>query len=92
MLVYRRCGTHRQVLLNLAGNAVKFTHSGHVEIRLKYDAKPQQSVEITVMDTGVGIPDDRLEAIFLDFEQVGEQLSHSCEGTGLGLAINPKDR
>ncbi len=83
-------GRIRQVLLNLAGNAVKFTHSGHVEIRLKYDAKTQQSVEITVVDTGVGIPDDRLEAIFLDFEQVGEQLSHSCEGTGLGLAITQR--
>ncbi|TDE41192.1 response regulator [Antarcticimicrobium sediminis] len=75
----------RQCLLNVAGNAVKFTESGHVTIRVS--EQEGDRVEIAVSDTGIGIPQDQIETIFRDFEQVdgGDTRSHS--GTGLGLAI-----
>lgn len=79
----------RQVLLNLLGNAVKFTERG--EVGLKVEVLAGNSAEIhlrfLVRDTGVGIPADRLETIFQPFEQVGD-MRHRQGGTGLGLAIS----
>jgi PAS domain S-box-containing protein len=77
----------RQVLLNLAGNAVKFTDQGGVGIDLRTDGS---TLLIDVMDTGAGISADRLEAIFNEFEQADGTGSRSNEGTGLGLAISRK--
>lgn len=75
----------RQCLLNIAGNAVKFTKQGHVMIRVA--ERPAGFFEISVCDTGVGIPAEKLEAIFREFEQVENTDTRSNDGTGLGLAI-----
>ena len=76
----------RQVLINLLSNAVKFTPAGG-EIRLACGADDQW-VRTSVTDSGVGIPPDRLDAIFEPFVQVDRGLTSRQEGTGLGLAIS----
>jgi signal transduction histidine kinase/CheY-like chemotaxis protein len=80
----------RQILINLVGNAVKFTDNGSVEVRVAWE-KQQTSSHITlvieVQDTGVGIPQDRLDAIFKPFVQAGAHREKEKQGTGLGLSI-----
>ena len=75
-----------QVLLNLLSNAVKFTPAGGA-VSLSCDVG-ERAVTIAVRDTGVGIPADKLGAIFEPFVQVGRSLARPTEGTGLGLAIS----
>ena len=75
-----------QILLNLLSNAVKFTNSGG-SVTVNCVAK-ERLTSITVTDTGVGIPPDKLDAIFEPFVQLGRSLSSAHEGTGLGLAIS----
>ena len=88
----------RQVLLNLLGNAVKFTDAGQVTLRAAVSHQPvaesqetngyqQAAIRFEVEDTGVGISPDQLETIFQPFEQVGE-VARGREGTGLGLPIS----
>ena len=81
----------RQILLNLIGNAVKFTERGFVEWTASYepDGEGAVSVAIDVRDTGIGIPSDRLETIFDPFVQDGVMRpdARSSGGTGLGLPI-----
>ncbi|MEB3342599.1 ATP-binding protein [Okeania sp.] len=99
----------RQVLINLLGNAVKFTDTGKVVFRVKNspeqssqslelsenqtqvtpdsNSHPSKTIKFTVQDTGVGIPEDKIETIFAPFEQVGAPAKKS-QGTGLGLAIS----
>ena len=75
-----------QILLNLLSNAVKFTGSnGTVRVGCK---KSERTASIEVIDSGAGIPSDKLEAIFEPFVQLGRSLSSAHEGTGLGLAIS----
>jgi protein-histidine pros-kinase len=74
----------RQVLLNLVGNAVKFTYEGSVTLEAASDG---DWAEVTVADTGVGIPDDQLPRIWEQFHQVDGSLTRRAGGTGLGLAI-----
>ena len=76
----------KQILINLLGNANKFTHNGLVEVIVHADslARPMR---IDVVDTGVGIPKEKLATIFEAFRQVDEGHDRSYEGTGLGLAI-----
>ena len=75
-----------QILLNLLSNAVKFTESaGTVSVECKESGN---TASIEVVDSGVGIPPDKLEAIFEPFVQLGRSLSSAHEGTGLGLAIS----
>ena len=82
----------RQIVLNLVGNAIKFTPSGEVEIRLeptpstRKDASPQ--ISVTVRDTGVGIPADRVERLFKPFSQADSSTTREFGGTGLGLVIS----
>jgi signal transduction histidine kinase/CheY-like chemotaxis protein len=78
----------RQCLLNLVSNAVKFTESGHVLISLS--ETPEGGLSIAVRDTGIGIPADRLDLIFVAFEQVDGGDTRRFDGTGLGLAITRK--
>jgi PAS domain S-box-containing protein len=75
-----------QILLNLLSNAIKFTESkGHVTVLCKESG---DTASIEVVDTGPGIPPNKLEAIFEPFVQLGRSLSSAHEGTGLGLAIS----
>lgn len=76
----------RQVLNNLVGNALKFTSAGHVEVRLAAAVEGDYArLCCTVSDTGVGIPADRLEAVFAPFQQTDEGVRQG--GAGLGLAV-----
>ncbi len=86
-------GRIRQIITNLMGNAVKFTESGHVLIRV-VGVHPQDGadarVHIIIEDTGIGIPEDKIEHIFGEFNQVDDEQNRKYEGTGLGLAISLK--
>lgn len=75
----------RQVLINLVGNALKFTPSGSVRVSVQVSATTLRPLRIDVTDTGIGIPANRLESIFDPFEQVENGMSQ--KGTGLGLTI-----
>lgn len=80
----------RQIMVNLVGNAVKFTDNGTVEVRIssqKQQSNGRVTLVIEVADTGVGIPQDRLDAIFKPFVQAGVHREKEIQGTGLGLAI-----
>ncbi len=80
----------RQVLTNLVGNAVKFTESGHVLVRavgLPRGEDAPQRVHLTVEDTGIGIPAEKLDHVFGEFNQVEDERNRAYEGTGLGLSI-----
>jgi signal transduction histidine kinase len=79
----------RQILVNLVGNAIKFTDEGGVELRISHEQQPDNRITliIEVQDTGVGIPRDRLDAIFKPFVQSGAHEDKEKQGTGLGLAI-----
>ncbi len=83
-------GRLRQILTNLAGNAVKFTPSGHVmlEIELVSQTDDDILVRLAVTDTGIGIPAEKLAAIFEKFTQVDASMARRFGGTGLGLAIS----
>ncbi|CAK0752379.1 two-component system, sensor histidine kinase and response regulator [Gammaproteobacteria bacterium] len=80
----------RQVLLNLAGNAIKFTEQGEVVIgiRLLEQTVERVHLEFSVRDTGIGIPQEKLEHIFEGFSQAETSTSRRFGGTGLGLAIS----
>ncbi len=82
-------GRIRQILLNLAGNAVKFTKQGEVSLEVKVLEQDERSVQIRceVRDTGIGIPADRLDALFTPFTQVDSSTTRQFGGTGLGLSI-----
>ncbi len=78
----------RQILTNLVGNALKFTTSGSVQIRVEpCELKPQR-LRFAVTDTGDGIPQDQIERIFQRFAQVDESNTRQFGGAGLGLAIS----
>jgi signal transduction histidine kinase/ActR/RegA family two-component response regulator len=79
----------RQVLLNLVGNAVKFTERGGVTVEARLEASDADwLLVVDVTDTGMGIPPDQLEAIFEPFRQVDSSFTRQHEGTGLGLSIS----
>ncbi|MEN3376544.1 MAG: hypothetical protein V7604_1899 [Hyphomicrobiales bacterium] len=77
----------RQVLLNLAGNAVKFTQAGGVALTVEPGAAPNE-IRFQVRDTGIGIAPDALLRIFEEFEQADGSMTRKFGGTGLGLAIS----
>ncbi|MBP0483208.1 hybrid sensor histidine kinase/response regulator [Sagittula salina] len=82
-------GRIRQILTNLLGNAVKFTVQGHVLIRVVGvpEDDGRTAIHITVEDTGIGIPADKIEHVFGEFNQVEDERNRKFEGTGLGLTI-----
>jgi two-component system sensor histidine kinase ChiS len=82
----------QQILYNLIGNAIKFTESGRVEISAELvtgnaQSPPNSQLALTVSDTGIGIPEDKLERIFESFEQADGSTAREYGGTGLGLTV-----
>lgn len=81
-------GTYlRQILLNLIGNAVKFTRKGHVLLRISFQG---DTMRFEVSDSGIGIKESELESIFESFKRVDTRRNREIKGTGLGLSINKK--
>ncbi|HFE47023.1 MAG TPA: response regulator, partial [Nannocystis exedens] len=85
----------RQILLNLLGNAVKFTPRGDIVVRVSAqaneptaDGRPQRTFLFSVEDTGIGVPSDRIDRLFQSFSQVDTSTTRRYGGTGLGLAIS----
>lgn len=82
----------RQILTNLLSNAVKFTNKGEVEISVSATPQGHKDFQLhfTVKDTGMGIPEDKLDRLFKPFSQVDSSTTRSFGGTGLGLVISKK--
>lgn len=80
----------QQVLTNLVGNAIKFTHEGHVHVRVWYEASESEpaALHFEVEDTGVGVSEEESARLFSAFEQASLNTSRKYGGTGLGLAIS----
>ncbi len=85
-------GRVRQILVNLLGNAIKFTEHGEVYANVWLEERTEQSVRLhcAVQDTGIGIPADKLDCLFESFSQVDRSTTRRFGGTGLGLAISAK--
>lgn len=81
-----------QILINLISNALKFTHVGHinVEVSLQKEEGKYSYIEFKVIDTGIGIPEEKVKNIFDSFTQADESVTRRYGGTGLGLAIVKK--
>ena len=79
----------RQLIVNMVGNGIKFTEKGGVNLRVDLDSQQQDHVDLhfAVTDTGIGIPEDHLETIFVPFEQVDSSNTRRFGGTGLGLSL-----
>ena len=82
----------RQILINLVGNAIKFTKSGEITIRVEMQEqqKDQAVLHFAVKDTGIGIPLDQQQSVFNAFAQADRSITRQFGGTGLGLAISSK--
>jgi len=93
----------RQILLNLLGNAVKFTHDGYIHVEVRHMPDPVVAprppygrpgddgwMAVSVRDTGIGIPPDKIDAIFGEFVQLVDPSSGRTHGTGLGLTISSR--
>jgi CheY-like chemotaxis protein/HPt (histidine-containing phosphotransfer) domain-containing protein len=89
----------RQILVNLLGNAVKFTSAGEIFVHVRAElsseevaagATPRSLLHFSVRDTGIGIPPDRVERLFRSFSQVDSSIARQYGGTGLGLAISKR--
>jgi len=86
-LAYGDSGRITQCLMNLAGNSLKFTKAGKVEIAV---ATKGDRLVYKVADTGIGIPPDKLETVFAEFRQTDATIANEYGGTGLGLSISRK--
>ncbi len=82
----------RQILINLLGNAIKFTSEGEVVVEVTAEELPDSKIKFlfNIRDTGIGIPADRLDRLFKSFSQVDASTTRKFGGTGLGLAISKK--
>lgn len=78
-----------QILINLIGNAIKFTEKGEVKVKVKMleEDKEKVKLEFSVEDTGIGIPEDKINSIFESFTQASSSTTRKYGGTGLGLTI-----
>jgi two-component system sensor histidine kinase/response regulator len=83
-------GRFRQILINLIGNAIKFTEHGEIYVSVKAEFLSGATLKfyVAVRDTGVGIPSEKLDTIFQAFEQVDSSSTRQFGGTGLGLAVS----
>jgi|GEM_PF-4312233 signal transduction histidine kinase len=81
----------RQVLLNILSNAAKFTEAGHISLRVRGERRAGEAwVVFEITDTGIGIPEEKLERLFAAFEQIDSSNTREYGGTGLGLAISER--
>jgi len=81
----------RQILINLVGNAIKFTETGEIVVKLKMRTEGDKELfHFAVSDTGIGIPPDRISRLFQSFSQVDASTTRKYGGTGLGLVISQK--
>lgn len=78
----------RQILVNLVGNAIKFTDRGHVAVEVSYCGDDRPMLRFDVIDTGVGMSPDHVERLFQPFTQADSSVTRRFGGTGLGLAIS----
>jgi signal transduction histidine kinase len=76
----------RQILINLLGNALKFTPAGEISLKVTFDAA-QQVIQFAIQDTGIGIPEEGIERLFKPFSQMDASTTRKYGGTGLGLVI-----
>lgn len=77
----------RQILFNLAGNAIKFTETGKVELEFDIQDTSPRAIQMLITDTGIGIAEDKIDSIFSAFEQAELSTTRKFGGTGLGLSI-----
>lgn len=77
----------RQIFLNLLNNAVRFTDEGSIELAIFSEPDESSRIRVEVSDTGIGIPENALSRLFSEFQQAGNDDTHTRGGTGLGLAI-----
>ena len=88
VLLYMDKDKIEKIILNILSNAIKFTDTGgKIDINLYMH---NEQVCISIKDTGIGIPKDKTEVIFENFEQLDTTLSRGCEGTGMGLSVVKK--
>ncbi|MCX6045671.1 MAG: response regulator [Chloroflexi bacterium] len=82
----------RQVLVNVVANAVKFTETGEIYVHIAPKMRDgyQMELQFTVQDTGIGIPEDKIHALFQSFSQIDDSITRKFGGTGLGLAISKR--
>ncbi len=91
IMINQDIGLTRQILNNLINNAIKFTKSGGVSIKIAREFfNNSEHIAIKVIDTGIGIPQEKFDIIWEDFRQVSEGHGRSFEGTGLGLSLSKK--
>ena len=85
-------GRLRQIIMNLTGNAIKFTHEGEVALKVQVEAANEvdRTLRFTVADTGIGIPKEKLQVIFDPFSQADTSTTRKYGGTGLGLTISSR--
>lgn len=81
-----------QIILNLINNALKFTQNGHVNVIAKLYAEEEDTATVyfEIVDTGIGIPEDKLQSVFESFSQGSIEVNRKYGGTGLGLTIVKK--
>lgn len=82
----------RQILVNLIGNAIKFTHKGEISVIIENISTNKNEIELkfTIKDTGIGIPKDKINKLFVSFSQIDTSPTRKYGGTGLGLAISKR--
>ena len=90
LLLFGDPGRLRQILINLVGNAIKFTEKGEIAIHVSLEEKDKThaTIRFEIIDTGIGIPHDRMEQLFKPFSQLDSSSTREFCGTGLGLTIS----